>query len=119
MNNKKFPRGLKVYLPLVFMFVLFVFLLPRSPRFNYEYKKGDHWMYETLVAEFDFPILKTEEELKAEKDAERKNWIPYFRQQDKVLSTIIQNLEGLPLQGYEEKHLGGPQNGTAGRKERN
>ena len=23
------------------------------------------------------------------------------------------------LQGYEEKHLGGPQNGTAGRKERN
>lgn len=101
MNNKKFPRGLKVYLPLVFMFVLFVFLLPRSPRFNYEYKKGDHWMYETLVAEFDFPILKTEEELKAEKDAERKNWIPYFRQQDKVLSTIIQNLEGLPLQGYE------------------
>ena len=69
MRQRKFPRGYKVYLPLVLMLVFFVFMLPRSPRFGYEYKKGEYWMYETLVAEFDFPILKTDDELKAEKDS--------------------------------------------------
>ena len=92
MNNKKFPHRLKVYLPLVLVFVIFVFMLPRSPRFNYEYKKGEHWMYETLVAEFDFPILKTDEELKAEKEAARKNWIPYFVQQPHVFDKVLLDL---------------------------
>ncbi len=101
MNNKKFPHRLKVYLPLVLVFVIFVFMLPRSPRFNYEYKKGEHWMYETLVAEFDFPILKTDEELKAEKEAARKNWIPYFVQQPHVFDKVLLDLGELPFDGYE------------------
>lgn len=101
MNSKKLPRGLKVYLPLVLVFVIFVFMLPRSPRFNYEYKKGEHWMYETLVAEFDFPILKTDEELKMEKEAARQNWIPYFVQQPHVFDKVLQDLNELPFDGHE------------------
>ena len=101
MNSKKLPRGLKVYLPLVIVFLIFVFMLPRSPRFNYEYKKGEHWMYETLVAEFDFPILKTDEELKMEKEAARQNWIPYFVQQPHVFDKVLQDLNELPFDGHE------------------
>ena len=101
MTNKKLPRGLKVYLPLVLMFIIFVFMLPRSPRFNYEYKKGEHWMYETLVAEFDFPILKTDAELKDEKEAARQNWIPYFVQQPHVFDRVLQDLAELQFEGYE------------------
>ena len=41
MMQRKLPHGLKVYLPLVLMLVFFVFMLPRSPRFRYEYKKGE------------------------------------------------------------------------------
>jgi hypothetical protein len=44
MTLKKLPRGYKVYLPLVVTLIFFVFMLPRSPRFGYEYKKGEHWM---------------------------------------------------------------------------
>ena len=83
------------------MFIIFVFMLPRSPRFNYEYKKGEHWMYETLVAEYDFPILKTDEELKADKEEARKNWIPYFVQQQHVFDKVMMNLGELPFHGYE------------------
>lgn len=79
MTNNKLPRGYKVYVPLVLLFILFVFLIPKSPKFNYEYKKGEHWKHETLVAEFDFPVLKTTDELQAEKDAAKKNTIPFFR----------------------------------------
>lgn len=88
MTIKKLPRGMKVYLPLVLMLIFFVFMLPRSPRFNYEYKKGEYWMYETLVAEFDAPILKTSEQLKAEKDSVKRIQIPYFEKKNSVPDTI-------------------------------
>lgn len=93
MIQRKFPRGYKVYLPLILMLVFFVFMLPRSPRFSYEYKKGEYWMYETLVAEFDFPILKTDEQLKAEKDSVRSEKIPYFDKKYSVRDTSLARLE--------------------------
>lgn len=88
MTLKKLPRGYKVYLPLVLMLIFFVFMLPRSPRFGYEYKKGEHWMYETLVAEFDFPILKTEATIKAEKDSAKLAKIPYFDKNVNVVDSV-------------------------------
>ena len=93
MRQRKFPRGYKVYLPLVLMLVFFVFMLPRSPRFGYEYKKGESWMYETLVAEFDFPILKTDGELKAEKDSVKHIKIPYFNVQNDPYTTSLSMLD--------------------------
>ena len=78
MKQRKLPTGYKVYLPLVLTLVIFMFMLPRAPRFGYEYKKGETWMYETLQAEFDFPILKTSKELQAEKDSVKHEKVPYF-----------------------------------------
>ena len=40
MEKIRFPRKFKVYLPLILLFVLLVFLMPRNSRFNYDYKKG-------------------------------------------------------------------------------
>jgi putative nucleotidyltransferase with HDIG domain len=107
MKQRKFPRGYKVYIPLVLMLVFFVFMLPRSPRFSYEYKKGEYWMYETLVAEFDFPILKTAEELKHEKDSVKHVRIPYFNLDEKVVNKSLARLDGVPFEGYEDyyQHL--------------
>ena len=58
MEKKYFPRKFKIYLPLIVLTVLLVFLMPTASKFNYDYKKGEPWMYETLVSKFDFPILK-------------------------------------------------------------
>lgn len=93
MVQRKFPRGYKVYLPLFLMLVFFVFMLPRSPRFSYEYKKGEYWMYETLVAEFDFPILKTDEQLKVEKDSIMTAKLPYFDKKQSVKDTAFARLD--------------------------
>jgi putative nucleotidyltransferase with HDIG domain len=92
MTLKKLPRGYKVYLPLVVTLIFFVFMLPRSPRFSYEYKKGEHWMYETLVAEYDFPILKTASALQSEKDSVKSARMPYFDRIDRVGESVKESL---------------------------
>ena len=79
MEKLKFPKQFKVYLPLIMLFMLLVFMMPRSPKFVYDYKKGGPWMYETLVAQFDFPIYKTNSQILAEKQAAASTVIPYYR----------------------------------------
>jgi hypothetical protein len=86
MEKINFPRKFKVYLPLILIFILLVFLMPRSSRFSYDYKKGSPWKYETLIAQFDFPILKTDEQYQLELENAGSRVIPYFRYDSKVAS---------------------------------
>ena len=58
----------KVILFLITVFCL-VYLFPRSGGFKYNYQTGKPWPYETLLAPFDFPIAKSEEELNDERQA--------------------------------------------------
>lgn len=84
MEKISFPKSFRVYFPLMLLFLLMVFLMPRSPKFNYDYKKGSPWMYETLIAQFDFPILKTDAQLLEERMAAGSDIIPYFRNDPEV-----------------------------------
>jgi putative nucleotidyltransferase with HDIG domain len=56
------------------IFVIF----PGESRFKYEFQKGSPWRHETLIAPFDFAILKTEAEIKSETDSVLKAYTPYF-----------------------------------------
>jgi membrane-associated HD superfamily phosphohydrolase len=105
MKNKKFPRGYKVYLPLILMLIFFVFMLPRSPRFGYEYKKGAYWLDETLYAEFDFPILKTDKQLEAEKDHVKNTRIPYFNINADAVDSALARLHRMPSFGNDTSGL--------------
>jgi len=66
----------------VFIFSLTAFLLfiilPREPKFAYEFQKGFPWRHADLVAPFDFAILKTAEEIELEKTEHLRRIIPYF-----------------------------------------
>ena len=66
------------FLPLALLLVLLLWLMPRGAKFNYDYRKGTAWEYDDLVAEFDFPILKSESELQAEHLRPAAGAIPYF-----------------------------------------
>lgn len=55
------PRDPKIYFSLFVLFVLLLLMMPRTGKFNYDYKKGSPWAYETLVSQIDFPVLKTQE----------------------------------------------------------
>jgi len=87
MNQTRFPKSYMVYAALIAAAVFLFLLLPRSGKFSYDYHKGSPWMYETLVAQFDFPILKTEEQIAAEKESLSSETIPYYRKSSSVLTS--------------------------------
>lgn len=95
MEKINFPRSLKVYVPLVLLFLLLVFLMPRSSRFSYDYRKGSAWQYETLIAQFDFPVLKTEEQYQRELERAGSSVIPYYKLDRKVESRSKELLTSL------------------------
>ena len=74
MNTKPL---LRILFPLGVAFLLLVLLMPRSAKFAYDYRKGRTWKYETLYAQFDFPIYKTEEQLLSERGDASAEAIPY------------------------------------------
>ncbi len=84
MEKFNFPRKFRAYLPLMALFLILVFIMPRSPKFAYDYKKGAPWMHETLVAQFDFPVLKTESQLMEEREKAGSYAIPYYKMDPKV-----------------------------------
>ena len=71
--------------------------MPRTAKFNYDYKKGTPWPYETLVSQFDFPILKTEEQIQAEREDAGMVIIPYYRFSEEATSAVIKNVQSLDL----------------------
>ncbi|WP_430972076.1 HD family phosphohydrolase [Sunxiuqinia rutila] len=68
---------------IAFVFIATVFLLyliiPGESRFKYEFQKNAPWRHETLVAPFNFAILKGEEEVKLEQDSVKSQYIPYLK----------------------------------------
>ena len=70
---------LKIFIPLGIIFLFLVVLMPRNSKFPYEYRKGREWKYETLFAQFDFPIYKTEEQLRLERSSSSGQLIPYYK----------------------------------------
>jgi len=56
----------------IFLFLLtlavIVYVFPRQAKFKYEFTKGKPWMHETIIAPFDFSILKSTDEIKREQE---------------------------------------------------
>ena len=100
MKSVRFPRKSRVYLPLVLVFAVLVFIMPKTAKLSFDYKKGSPWMYETLVAQFDFPVLKSEAQIQQERDKAWEEMIPYFRQNKTVVKDAEKSLEEMNLEGY-------------------
>jgi putative nucleotidyltransferase with HDIG domain len=64
-----------------------MFMLPDKGKFKYEYQKGMLWSYETLVAPFDFPILKSEAELREERQEISSAVIPVYQLKTDLLTS--------------------------------
>src|SRR5665648_886240 len=76
------------YLSMVFVagIGLIFLVFPAESRFKYEFQKGSPWRHETLIAPFNFAILKTAAEIQIESDSVLKAYIPYF-----TLDTLVEN----------------------------
>lgn len=55
-----------------------VLFIPRNSGPQFRYDVGKPWMYGSLIATFDFPIYKSEEAIKFERDSMMRQFEPYF-----------------------------------------
>ena len=74
--------------------VIIVNLLPREGKFKYEFQKGKPWMHETLIAPYDFPVYKSQQQIREERDSVLENFKPYFRQDTAVVKRQIRKFTG-------------------------
>ena len=63
---------------IVMTVTIIVWLMPRSSHSNYLIQKGKPWIYGDLKAPFDFPIYKSDEAVKAERDSLMSQYEPYY-----------------------------------------
>ncbi|WP_297244246.1 HDIG domain-containing metalloprotein [uncultured Prevotella sp.] len=71
---------------IVISVTIIVWFIPRNSGPQFRYDVGKPWMYGSLIAKFDFPIYKTDEAIKAERDSLMRNFEPYFN-----LNTLVEN----------------------------
>ena len=72
-------RDFLIRLGLVIITVtIIVWMMPRSSQNNFKIEKGRPWIYTDLKAPFDFPIYKSDEAVKAERDSLMRQYEPYY-----------------------------------------
>lgn len=79
--------------------VIIVLFIPRNSGPQFRYDVGKPWMYSSLIAKFDFPIYKTDEAIKQERDSLLRNFEPYFNFKD--------NMESAQMTRFFEDFTGG------------
>ena len=74
----KFWKTIQIILIYIISILLVYFMFPREGKFRYEYTKSKPWMHETLVAPFDCPIYKPDQQIQRERDSLERNIKLYF-----------------------------------------
>jgi putative nucleotidyltransferase with HDIG domain len=64
-------------------------LFPIGGQFKYEFQKGRAWQYPSYYAPFDFSILKSEAEVKADQEAALNTLKPYLRSDLKIKEEVL------------------------------
>ena len=83
---------------------IIVWSMPRDTRNHFKVEEGKPWVYADLKAPFDFPIYKSEDAVKAERDSLLKDYEPYFNYyketEEKQIRQFVkdynQGIPGLP-----------------------
>lgn len=90
--------------------VLIVWSLPRNEDVRLRYDIGKPWTYGSFIAKFDFPIYKTDEAIKAERDSLINTFQPYYNYKAKVEAQALAKFmadfkEGIPGLSAEYKRI--------------
>lgn len=87
----------RLVIPALVAVVLITIAMPKTARFGYDYRKGTPWKYEDLIAQMDFPIYKTEEQILDDYASEASSVVPYYRYSETVLVGMVEKVGGMPL----------------------
>lgn len=91
---------LKILFPFVVVFAVLVFLTPRNAKWGYDFTVGQTWRYETLSAQFDFPIIKSQDQIYQERSERASNVIPYYKLSADLLTDDLKKVEGMSFADF-------------------
>jgi len=87
-----------ILLPFLALFALLLLTMPRVAKLSLDYSKGQPWKAETLIAPFDFPILKTNEQILDEMSGSgASQFTPYYRFSSETVDKNLKTAENLDL----------------------
>ncbi len=72
--------------------LLMAYFFPREAKFKYQFYEGKPWRYGLLTAPTNFPIYKTDDQVKEEQDSVLKKFRPYYRMNQETESAQIDKL---------------------------
>ena len=58
--------------------MVIVYFMPHEHGFSYDYSEGKPWKYTQLIAEYNFPIYKSDSQLRHERDSVLRKVKPFF-----------------------------------------
>ncbi|WP_082911378.1 HD family phosphohydrolase [Pedobacter psychrophilus] len=65
--------------------IIITAVLPKQTKFKYEFEKGNVWLHDDLVSPYNYPIRKTIEEIKDDKESILKSILPVYEIDNQVL----------------------------------
>lgn len=101
----KNPKDIRRALLFIAAIAVVLYIFPRQGKFRYEYLPGIPWQHNPLIAPFNFPIYKTENELRLEKEQALSNFRPYFYVDTLVQQTAEKTLADVLNSSLEELEL--------------
>jgi len=69
--------------------ILILYLFPLGGQFKYEFQKGRAWQYLTYYAPFEFSILKSEAEIKSDREEALRSLKPYLRSDLNIKGAVL------------------------------
>tara|TARA_B110000003_G_scaffold65868_1_gene66696 strand:+ start:160 stop:2181 length:2022 start_codon:yes stop_codon:yes gene_type:complete len=76
-----------------------LYLFPRQAKFKYEFTKGKPWLHETIIAPFDFSILKSESDLDKEKEIVKSQHLSLYNFNKNIFDIKAEDF----INDFEEK----------------
>ena len=75
------------YILVAIAVIMLSFIFPTNAKFRYKFNLNQTWLYDDLIANFDFPIKKTNDEIADEKKIIEKDISPYYNLDVENIST--------------------------------
>ena len=107
--NTYYQNHSLVYKVLLFIVitVAIVYLFPKGGQFKYNIQKGKPWPYENLYAPFDFAILKSEEDIRKEREEIEANKQLFFSVREGVVEKVEEKYDVQILRVLEDSAAAG------------
>ena len=73
--------------------IIVVWCMPRDNRSYFHVEEGKPWKYAEFTAPYDFPVLKSEATIRAERDSAMREYEPYYKYNKEIEERMVHKFE--------------------------